>query len=152
VYVWKIDKLNEELIAEGMSEHEAFKYLVASTVLYSLATIQYSTVNQFDTWAGILGTIVAIVGLFFIYKCNGGRGGKDIVIRYLSIGWVIFVRMFVLLMLPSLIVIYTLQEIYMGDIPDESTRIDLIYLTIIEIVYIAWVAKHINRVARASNA
>jgi len=85
MYFWKIDKLNQELIAGDLTEHETFKYLLASTVLYSLAMIQYSNPNQFDTWSGLLSGLVGILGLFFIYRCNGGRNGKNIVIRYLSI-------------------------------------------------------------------
>jgi hypothetical protein len=152
MYIWKIDKLDEELIAGDLSEHETFKYLVAYTILSSLAMIQYSNPNQFDTWAGILAGLTALLGLFFIYKCNGGRDGKNIVIRYLSIGWVIFVRMFVLLMLPTMIIILTLQEIYMGGVPEESTSIDLYYLTFLEVTYVFWVAKHINYVARKTHA
>ena len=152
MYIWKIDKLNEELISGDLSQRETFKYLLASSALYALSMIQYSNANNMDTWSGLIAGIVTLIGLFFVYRCNGGDSGKNFLIRYLSIGWVVFVRMFVLLMIPTMIVVFTLQEIYMGGIPDETTIIDLAYMTVIEIIYFLWVAKHINRVARASNA
>tara|TARA_R110000751_G_scaffold304780_2_gene420510 strand:+ start:180 stop:638 length:459 start_codon:yes stop_codon:yes gene_type:complete len=152
MYIWKIDKLNEELVAGNMPEREVFKYLVASSILYALAMIQYSNPNSIDTWSGVAAGLVTLIGLFFIYKCNGGDNGKDFLIRYLSISWVVFVRMFVLLMIPTMVFVFTLQEIYMGGIPDETTNIDLIYMTAIEIAFVLWVAKHVNSVARASNA
>ena len=152
MYIWKIEKLVEDLSTGDLPENESFKYLVANTVLISLAMIQYAKPNQFDLWAGILAAIVAVAGVFFIYKCNGANSGKDIVVRYLSISWVVFVRMFVLLMLPSLIVLMVIQSVYMGGIPEESTGVDLVFLTLIEVIYIFWVARYINKIARSSNA
>jgi hypothetical protein len=151
MYIWKIEKLKEELVAGDMPERETFKYLVASSALYALAMIQYSNPNSLDTWSGVTAGIVTLMGLFFIYRCNGGDSGRDFLIRYLSISWVVFVRMIVLFMIPALIVIFTLQELYMGGIPEETTNIELIYMTVIEIVFVLWVAKHVNRVARESD-
>jgi hypothetical protein len=151
MYIWKIDQLNKELITGELPEREKFKYLVASSIIYGLAMIQYSSPNQADTWSGVIAAIVTVIGLFFIYKCNGGDNGKEFLTRYLSISLVILVRLLVLLMLPSLIVLMVVQEIYLGGMPDETTTIDLAYIIIIEVVYVFWVAKHINKVARGSN-
>lgn len=152
MYIWRIDKLVEELTAGNLPENESFKYLVANTVLISLSTIQYSKPNQFDLWTSILAVIVAVAGVFFIYKCNGASTGKDIIIRYLSVGWVVLVRICVLLMLPSLVVLMVIQEVYMGGIPEESTSIDLVALTLIEVIYIFCVARYINKIAIGSKA
>ena len=151
MYIWKIDKLNKELITGELSEREKFKYLVASSIIYGLVTIRYSSPNHVDTWSGVIAAIVAVIGLFFIYKCNGGDNGKEFLTRYLSISLVILIRVVVLLMIPSLIVLMVVQEIYLGGIPDETTTVDLAYITIVEIVFVFWVAKHINKVARGSN-
>lgn len=152
MYIWKIDKLKEELIAGELSEREKFKYLAVSVMLYGLAMIRFSNPNHVDTWSGVGAAIITIAGLFFIYKCNGGDNGKEFLIRYLSISLVIFIRILVLLMIPSLIVLMVVQEIYFGGIPDETTTINFFHMTIIEVVLVFWVAKHINRVARGSNA
>ncbi len=152
MYIWKIEKLNQELIVGELSQKEQMKYLVANTAIYSLAMIQYSNPNTIDTWSGVLAGIIALVGVYFIYHCNGGACGRQLLIRYLSVGWIVFIRMFALLMLPSIIVLFALQETFMGGVLDESTTIDLIYLTAIEVIYILWVAKHINKIARSSHA
>jgi hypothetical protein len=152
MYFWKIDQLNKDLVSNALPENEKFKYLVASTLFYSFAMIQYSSPNIYDTLLGAFGGLVALLGLFFIYKCNGGKNGKDIVIRYMTISWVIFIRMFVMLLLPTIILLIAVQEIYFGGLPDESSIIDLVYLTLMEIIYILWIAKHINRVAKESHA
>jgi hypothetical protein len=152
MYIWNLDNLSEELIAGELSERDTFKYLMASSILYGLAVIQYTNPNNIDTWSGVIAVLVSVFGLFFIYKCNGGDNGKEFLIRYLSISWVVFIRMFVLLMIPSSIAVMVLQEIYLGGIPDGTTNINLIHMTVVEIVSVLWVAKHVNRVARGSNA
>lgn len=156
MYIWKIDRLNEDLVAEEISEREKFKYLIACAVLYLITIYPFSgpisDPNIYDRWSEVRVAVVTLFGLFLIYKCNGGDNGRDLLIRYLSISWVVFIRMIVLLMLPTAIALFVVQEIYMGGVPDETTSIDFAYMTVIEIVYVFWVAKHINRVARASNA
>ena len=149
MYIWKIHKLNEELISGNIAEREVFKYLVACSILYALLMIQYPNSNSLDTWSGVICGIVRIIGLFFIYKCNGGDNGKDFLTRYLAISWVVFIRMLVLLIIPTVVVIMTLQEIYLGGMPEETTNIDLICMTVIEAAFVLWVAKHVNKVARA---
>ena len=45
MYIWKIEKLKEQLISGELVESEVFKYLMANTVLCSLAMIQYDNPN-----------------------------------------------------------------------------------------------------------
>src|SRR3990172_1449275 len=90
MYIWKIGELKAQLSQGELSEPEAFKYLMANTVLYSLAAIQYFNPNHYDTLSGFLSICIAVIGVGFIYKCNGGENGKHIIHRYLSVGWVVF--------------------------------------------------------------
>jgi hypothetical protein len=152
MYVWKINRLNEQLMSGELSEVEKFKYLIANTIIYSLAMIQYYAPNAIDTWSGFLYGIIALVGVVIIYYCNGGSSGKHLLQRYLSISWVVLVRMLVLLMLPTMIALFAIQEIYLGGVPDETTYIDMAYTTALEVIYVLWVAKHVNKVARAAHA
>ena len=152
VYFWKIDKLNEQLISGELSEQEQFKYLMANSILYALAVIQYDTPNNLDIWAGVIGVFVTALGLWFIYKCNGGQNGKDIIQRYLSVGFVVFIRVFVLFMLPAIIAASVIQEIYLGGIPEETTMSLFMLMIISEVVLVLWVAKHINYIAKHNNA
>lgn len=151
MYIWKIDKLNEELIAGDITQREIFKYLMASSILYALAMIKYSNANTLDTLLGVACMVITVIGLLFIYKCNGGDNGKDFLIRYILISWVVGVRMFVLLTMPVIIVSIILKTIYMGGVSGETTNIELIYIILLNIISVLWVAKHINRVAKASN-
>lgn len=148
MYFWNIEKLNEQIISDELSESESFKYLMANSIMYALAVIQYDIPNAYDTWGGIAGVFITIIGLWFIYKCNGGSNGKQIMQRYMSVGFVIFIRLFVLFMLPAIIASLIIQEVYLGGIPEETT-LSLFFVSLIsEVVLILWIAKHINHIAK----
>lgn len=148
MYIWNIDKLGERLISGKLEESEAIKYLMAYTVLTSLSMIHYSSSNQYDIFVGVACSFIAIFGLLFIYKCNGGRNGGNFMDRYFSIGWVIFIRFLVLLLIPLLVIFFILQEVYMGGVPEETTALDAVLILALEVIYIFWVARHINYVAK----
>lgn len=152
MYIWKIDKLNAELISGELDESESFKYLMASTILYALSLIHYEAPSEYDTLAGIVAVLISAVGLWYIYKCNGGKNGKNIIQRYIAIGWVVFVRLLILFMLPAIVALIITQEIYFGGIPDK-TSLSMFTLTMIsEVIYIIWVAKHISYIEKQSHA
>ena len=152
MYFWKIDKLNEQLISDGLSESETFKYLMANSILCALATIQYEIPNNYDTWGGMSGFFVTVFGLWFIYKCNGGKNGNQIVQRYLSVGFVVFIRVFVLFMIPAIIASFVIQELYLGGIPEETTLSLFIVIVASQLVLVTLVAKHINFIAKRTHA
>ena len=152
MYIWKIDKLNQQLISSELSEPDAFKYIMANTILYSLAMIEYTTPNEYDTYNGILGVFLSIIGVWFIYKCNGGKNGKYFIGRYISISWVVFVRFTVLFLLPAAIAMIAVQELYMGGMTEQTTVMDMTLIIISEIVYFLWLGKHINYVAKQTHA
>lgn len=151
MYFWKIDKLNEQLISDGLSESEQFKYLMANSILYALAAIQYETPNDYDTFAGVVGVFITILGLWFIYKCNGGANGKQIIQRYLSVGFIVFIRIFVLFMLPAVIAALVIQEMYLGGAPEETTLSSFIIILASQVILILWTAKNINYIANRTN-
>ena len=152
MYFWKLDKLNEQLISGPLDESESFKYLMANSIVYALAAIQYDTANVYDTWGGLGAVIITIIGLILIYKINGGKDGANIMQRYLSIGFVVFIRFFILFLLPAVITFLIIQEIYFGGIAEETTLSFFILMIISEVVLILWVAKNIQYVAKHNNA
>ena len=152
MYFWKIDKLNEDLISTGLNQSEGFKYLMANTILYSIAMIPSSSPSNLDFVSGIISIVIGVIGLLFIYKYNGGSKGKQIIERYLSIGWVIGIKFVALLVIPSSIIIMILQQSFMGDIPKSTTLFDVFYMQFLSLIYFLWVAKHINYVAKRTSS
>ena len=152
MYFWKINELKKDLVDGTVSEHETFKYLMANTILYSVATIQYGSANDWDSIGGVITCAITILGLLFIYKCNNGANGKNILERYNALGWVVFIRLLVLFFIPVIIISFTLQEIYFGGVPDETSLIDMLSIPVLEAGYVLMLAKHINDVAKKAHA
>ena len=146
MYFWKINRLKNDLLKQPLSESESFKYLLATTVLYSLAMIPFLKNNLWDIYSAIAMAVVTVFGVIYAYKCNMGANGKNFLQKYLSIGWVVGIRWIVLIMLPITIIYFIAIEIYSG-IPDSTTLSDAIFFNIFYISYFWLLGKHIRPVA-----
>jgi len=150
MYIWKITELKKQLINSDLEEAESFKYLMANTVLFTAATIQYGETNQFDTLSGVISLFTAVLGTWIAYKVNGEKDGNHFVQRYLAICWVIFVRFFALIALPLIIVNVAIEEFFLGGVPTATTLSDVFFICALEATYIAMVARHVSHVAKNS--
>ena len=109
-----------------------------------------ATASSLDTIAGTLSYVLIILGLWIFYQCNGGSNGHNFVQRYFSIGWVVAIRIAVLVMLPVYVVIFVIQYVLLGINSEQTTILDVIASTIIDIFWVVWVARNISYVAKRS--
>jgi len=147
MYFWKIDNLKKDLAKNTVSEKEQFKYLLATTILYSLFIIPFMENNIWDIYSAIVSGIIAIFGTYYIYRINGGSNGKYILQRFLSLGWVIGIRWLVLIMLPIMIIYFIGLEIFSTGIPEYTTVYDLVLINLIYLIYFCLLGKHIKEVS-----
>ncbi len=151
MYMWKIAELKNQLIRNDLTDAEAFKYLMANSILLTAATIQYGVSNQYDMMNGFVGLFATIIGTWIAYKLNGGYDGKQFVHRYLAICWVAFIRFFVLIILPLIVAKLVLEALYLGGVPEGTTLADVVFVSAMETIFIAVLARHIKQVAGAAN-
>ncbi len=147
MYFWNIDNLKKDLSQNPLSEKEQFKYLLANTILYSLAIIPFIEKNIWDIYLAIVSGIITIFGTYYIYKINGGSNGEYILQRFLSLGWVIGIRWLVLIMLPIMIVSFTGLEIFSTGVPENTSVYDLVIFNLAYIIYFWLLGKHIKEVS-----
>lgn len=145
MYFWKINTLNEQLIKGSLEEAESFKYLMANSILFALATIQYEMPSQYDNWTVISTLIITILGVLLAYKVNGGKKGKNIMQRYMSVSFVVFIRLFVLLILPATLILTLIQEFYFGM--EYAQLVFFIETIIYTVIFSLVIAKHIRHIA-----
>ncbi|MDO8530289.1 MAG: hypothetical protein Q7S10_02700 [bacterium] len=148
MYFWKIEKLKNDLIEHPLSESEAFKYLFANVILYSLGAIPSAESNVWDVYSAIAAIAITIFGIIYAYKCNMGASGKNFLQKYLAIGWVVGVRWLALIALPVLIIYFTAIGIYSG-IPEKTTPLDIVIMSILVISYFWLLGKNIKEVAKS---
>ena len=102
MYFWKIKSLQSELSKQPLSQIDAFKYLLLFALLYFIKffpspskTGALLDLSNGVLWINYIVILISIsLELFFSYKANGGRYGKDFLGRYLSIRTVTFIRYF----------------------------------------------------------
>lgn len=140
MYFWKVEKLKEDLKKQTVAEGELFKYLFATVVAYCLGLMLPYTADIWYKLSTLLMTIITALGLYYVYKCNGGKNGKNFLDKYVSLGWVVSVRWSVLVALPSIIVVLiVLGEIGPNLYAIEGFLIDLVYVS-----YFWMLGKHIK--------
>ena len=66
MYFWKIEKLTNDLLKKPLSESESFKYLFATTVLYSLGMTQFLENNIWDVYSAIITALITAIGVYYV--------------------------------------------------------------------------------------
>ncbi len=97
IYFWNLQALKMELGKGNLPQPQAFMYLLVSSMSTSLvlgSTPEWAIITG---WQGILlwalGLAITGYGIFYCYRANGGADGMDFLSRFISLGWVIGIRL-----------------------------------------------------------
>jgi hypothetical protein len=164
MYIWNIKALKKELIANMLTESQVFAYFLAvltlDTLLFQLVAFFPGT-GDAGVWdyADFVGSVVfTLGGTLVVYRMNGGSAGRDFLVRYFPLMWVLTVR-FLIFMLPLLVLaiipLFYFSETLFGT---EAAGEDFAALTMY-VVIVGWayflafyyrLAVHLRDVARAA--
>lgn len=110
MFFWRIEALKAQLREGPLAQSAAFAYLFVCFFLTSAVMGVPGLWNAATSpttpwaWATYVVTLVLFVGgTYAAYRANGGAQGLDFVARYLALGWVLMIRLFVLVFLPLLL-------------------------------------------------
>jgi hypothetical protein len=136
--------LKERLKKRSVSDREALPYLLLFSALEAIALSvpASSEMNKWDIIETILYVIVTIIGVFYVYRRNGGNAGYDIVQKFVVLGWVVAVR-YCLAALPVGGVIY-FTAYYHGVSGDKTTLFDAVFFTVLSAIYYERLGRHIS--------
>lgn len=112
MYFIQYKPLKEKLKKRELSDREALPYLIASSVLAALV-IGFPLVenfNEVDTASGFASVALAIWGILYSYKKNGKEEGKDLIHKYVVLGWIVCIRC-MLAFIPFIIVYFIIGEV-----------------------------------------
>lgn len=93
--LWDTTHIKHELASHAMSENKSFLYFLVITVvdwLQCTAFRLWPSSGATDSWeqADALATLViTILGLAFLFWCNGGGQGKHFLYRYFPLSFVV---------------------------------------------------------------
>jgi hypothetical protein len=149
MYFWRIKKLRDHLILNGLSQRALFIYVFVYVLLceafleLSFLFPAESEVESADwIWASI-NTLFIAIGTWLCYYFNGGNRGREFAERYFSISFVVAVRVLALA-IPVMI-------FYLENFWDEAAPAGIVEHVVVMLWTAAYywrVCTHINVVAR----
>ncbi len=155
MYLWNLDTLAARLKARSLTEREKFTYLFAVVISYTLAIETVSYLPSRGTTTELIGStlVVAITaaGTFYCFRANQNGDGEEFVVRYICLGWVLLVRLFVLSTI-AMLLIYGVLSVVAKEIMDElfsghSIGLEIIVVGMVTLIYYVWLASEISMVA-----
>ncbi len=156
MYFWKIDKLKDDLKIGILTQKDEFLYALLWVIFYqlSIVVISYDNIdssnNKYDSISLIIDSILSALGIYYIYIKNGASSGKDFIKRYFSLSLVASIRVMVF-SLPLMIIIAILRVVADDmSISVSANLVDIVFMFILNIIYIYLVAKHISDIAKSS--
>lgn len=135
MYIWNVTALVQELKSEGLSQKEQLKYFLTYILLMLVAIDPYFHSDHeyviYDTIDTVISLVITIVGVIYCYKVNESVVGKDFILRFVTLGLPITVRLFVFL-LPFTVIYYVILN--QVEINVATTQLKDVVFTVIFMV------------------
>ena len=158
MYFWRVERLKEQLRDGPLSQQASFTYILASVLPCAIGTYAPSglwsstsppTIVDWLTYAMMVVLVGA--GTYAAYSANGGRSGSDFASRYFALGWVLFIRLVVLAVLPTVVLVFAASAIQQGTAtPGKPAEWGFAFVGILfEIGYYWRMVFHLRQVAIA---
>ena len=154
--IWfDIKKLEQRLTSGALTNQEAFCYLLANLILYSITP--YLSNHDHSSWwlsaeAG-LAVCITIIGTKQVFDINTSGDDKDFLQRFLSVSFVITIRLLVfvcILSIPLAIIQLIAQDLLEVDIL-ASKEFDIAITVGAEIIFYFMLIASFKRIAFHSN-
>ena len=144
MYWVRYQPLKDRLSKRAVSDREALPYLLFLSGLEALALSipASSEMNRWDILETILYVLIAIVGVFYVYRRNGGSEGYDIIQKFIVLGWVVAIR-YLMVTLPVGGLVYV-TAYYYGVSGDQTTIFDVIFFNVLSALYYERLGRHIS--------
>lgn len=94
---FRFDGIKEKLRTRTLTEREALPYLI-SMFAFAASAVVFPVPLGSDLWDRINqgGTVLlAILGLLYAYRRNGGAHGHDLALKYIVLGEIVVARCFI---------------------------------------------------------
>ncbi|MGM0430088.1 MAG: hypothetical protein ACQEQ2_07295 [Pseudomonadota bacterium] len=150
MYFWNIDALKRDFLQGRFSQTQAFYYLVVMLILFTLPIAIVGDSNTVWDKASFWVELVFVVfGTAVAYKSNGGRDGREFLERYVSLSWVLLIRI-----LPFCVLIFLvagiLEKILVGDVGYELTGYTFAAGLLVNVIFYWRLSHHMGDLSQAS--
>jgi len=130
MYIWRIDRLRQQLAKRGLNQKQAFYYFLATSILSGLlyelvANGPSSEVKLVDLVDAVMYLGFTIGGIVWCYKQNGGADGSDFLNRIVPIGWVMFWRL-VSVVIPFFVIVGAIDWYQTGHLGRPGSEMPIL--------------------------
>ncbi|MCX7009246.1 MAG: hypothetical protein NTY53_18710 [Kiritimatiellaeota bacterium] len=142
MYFVKIEPLKQKLREQTLTEREALPYyiiLMAGVTLMPLFARPASDLSSVLTFAC---TALVVLGIIYSYDKNGGRSGSDFILKSVTLGWVLSIRLLAFV-IPLALGIGMLKSI-LGLPINETSWVEMVFSPAITCVYYALLGRHLK--------
>lgn len=155
MYFWKIKKLRDHLIEQGLGQRALFVYIFLYVFIGSaFMELGFLIPSEGATRTGdyivpLLNVAVIAVGTYLCYRANGGGAGREFAERFFSIIFVVGLRVLAVY-IPALAALFSVLLFVEGADADPDAGALLIEtLSLLFMAGYYWrVVTHISTVAR----
>ena len=147
MYFVQYNPLKQQLRNRTLSDRDALPYLILDGVVVVLLGLNISSdgLNAFNVVSTFLSAAIIIGGTFHVYEQNGGNEGFDLVRKYVVLGWVAGIRVF-LASIPVFLILGIL--IGLGNVDDAfSEFLIMCCAATIEFIYYQRLGRHVRDTA-----
>ncbi len=147
MYFWNANALARDLREGKVTQGQKFFYFLIFMAMSSLAMYAGVETDSSYLLMDMLSTvIVTVAGTYLCYQANARGDNKEFIDRFICIGFPIIVRFIPIVVF--VMVVYYGVGMYAGfSYVDESSIIDILIATVLEITYFIWVRSYIAKIA-----
>jgi len=152
--LWDTRHVKSKLAARAMPEGKVFLYFLAITTFDWLQLTAFrirpnpgplSAPSQFDAWFGFG---ITVVGVVFLFLCNGGGLGKDFLYRYFPLSAVVGWKFVAAMVIAS----WALSLLLAGQ-PENVTRWSVVALGwLLNVLMFLRIGQHLQGLSREAAA
>lgn len=157
MYFWNINGLKEEIINNNLTQKSVFLYILFYTLSFQsgyLLIYLFPSTSSNDLIISIVAVLLAIIGVYYCYRCNEGQNGNSFAERFISLSWVIGIRytIFWLSLLFVSIVVIGITSVFIKSLETlfDTIIIFIIYISLATyiIVFYYRIGHHIKDINR----
>jgi hypothetical protein len=112
---WRIDELKRQLRRGPLPQRWAFGYVAITWVAWEIlagapgawsSSADPATIRDWVMY--LTGVLIVAVGTYAAYRANGGSSGRDFAARFVALGFVVGLRILVLVITPVMVLFLVL--------------------------------------------
>jgi hypothetical protein len=147
MYFWAVEDLKARMADRPLSDREVLPYLIAFVAICAATLFIADPIS--DLWRALdasLSVLLAVAGTIYIFRRNGGSAGEHFLQRYFAVGWVVGVRMFVIIVCVGFAFYLVLQAARIGT--DGTTWYEVVLHAATEALIYWRIGCHVGDLAR----